>query len=375
MDELIEHFSALEDPRCPGKVSHPLLDILVVTVCAVIAGADGWEDVALYGRSKLTWLRQFLSLPHGIPSHDTFRRVFMLIDPEAFEACFLAWVSSLSEPVEREVMAIDGKTLRRSFDRRRGQSPLHLVSAWATEQSLALAQHAVESKSNEITAIPALLDALALENTLVTLDAMGAQKSIALQICERGADYLLVLKANQGKTYTTVREHFDEHCFRRGASGRPLFDAFDDSHGRTVRRRVFVSREPALLETLSDWPGLRTVLATESIRSLNGSTKVEAETRYFLSSDVGNPQRLAQAIRRHWSIENRLHWILDVTFGEDQSRVRDERAARNLALLRKIAINLLNGAQSGKGTLRAKRKKAAWNDTYMMQVLSNAFVR
>jgi predicted transposase YbfD/YdcC len=193
VEKLVEHFSTLEDPRCAGKVDHRLIDILVIAVCAVIACAESWDDIALYGRNKLSWLQSFLTLANGIPSHDTFRRVFMLIDPDAFEACFTAWAQSFAEPFEREVVAIDGKTLRRSFDRGRAQGPLHLVSAWASEQGLALGQREVDGKSNEITAIPALLETLSLKNSIVTLDAMGCQKTIASRILERGADYLLVL--------------------------------------------------------------------------------------------------------------------------------------------------------------------------------------
>src|SRR5512143_2634414 len=267
VERLVEHFSALEDPRCAGKVAHRLIDILVIAVCAVIACAESWDDIALYGRSKLSWLRTFLSLANGIPSHDTFRRVFMLIDPDAFE---------------REVVAIDGKTLRRSFDRGRAQGPLHLVSAWASEQGLVLGQRAVDGKSNEITAIPALLQTLALKNSIVTLDAMGCQRKIAGQILERGADYLLALKANHENAFTAVQAYCEQHCFVRGARSKQVCDTFDDSHGRLVRRRVFVCPEAAGLEALGDWSGLRTVLAVESIRSVNDSNKVEAEIRYFL---------------------------------------------------------------------------------------------
>ena len=245
IEKLIEHLSELDDPRCPGKVEHRLIDILVIAICAVIACAESWEDIALYGRSKLDWLRQFLALPNGIPSHDTFRRGFMLIDPNAFEACFTAWVRGITTRGEQEVVAIDGKTVRRSFDRGREQSPLHLVSAWASEQGLVLGQRRVDDKSNEITAIPELLDVLTLEHTLVTLDAMGCQKAIAQRILERQADYLLVLKANHGNAYEAVQSHFDSHCFEHDADLRPVVDAFDDSLGRLVRRRVFsVPRPP-----------------------------------------------------------------------------------------------------------------------------------
>jgi predicted transposase YbfD/YdcC len=371
IETLVQHFGAVEDPRCRGKVLHRLVDILVIAICAVIACAESWDDIALYGRSKLTWLKTFLELPNGIPSHDTFRRVFMLIDPDAFEAGFTAWTGSLVAGFEREVVAIDGKTLRRSFDHGREQAPLHLVSAWASEQGLVLGQRCVDGKSNEITAIPALLDQLTLQNSIVTLDAMGCQTAIAEKILARGGDYLLTLKGNHPLAHTAVVEHFDQHCFGRDASARADCDAFDDTHGRLVRRRVFASTDAAVLEALSGWPGLRTVLAVESIRSLNSApTKVESEIRYFLSSCPDSPAVLGQAVRTHWAVENALHWVLDVTFREDDSRVRDQRAARNFAVLRKIALNLVSRDHSAKVSVRAKRKKAAWNDRYMLQLLA-----
>jgi predicted transposase YbfD/YdcC len=370
IENLAQYFGAIEDPRCSGKVGHRLLDILVIAVCAVVACAESWCDIALYGRSKLAWLKTFLELANGIPSHDTFRRVFMLIDPDAFEAGFTAWTGSLVAGFEREVVAIDGKTLRRSFDHGREQSPLHLVSAWASEQGLVLGQRCVDGKSNEITAIPALLDQLALQNSIVTLDAMGCQTVIAERILARGGDYLLTLKGNHPLAHTAVVEHFDQHCFGRDASARADCDAFDDTHGRLVRRRVFASTDAAALEALSSWPGLHTVLAVEAIRSVNGVPKVESEIRYFLSSCRDDPAILGQAIRSHWAIENALHWVLDVTFREDDSRVRDQRAARNFAVLRKIALNLVGRDRSAKASVRAKRKKAAWNDRYMLQLLT-----
>ncbi len=307
----------IEDPRCSGKVEHRLIDILVIAVCAVIACAESWDDIALYGRSKLVWLRTFLELPNGIPSHDTFRRVFMLIDPEAFEAGFATWVGALTTGFEREVVAIDGKTIRRSFDHGREQSPLHVVSAWASEQGLVLGQRCVDGKSNEITAVPELLDQLVLENSIVTLDAMGkagrrfrqarpdgmarrgCQTAIAEKILARGGDYLLTLKGNHPLAYAAVVEHFDQHCFRRGAPGRADCDAFDDTHGRLVRRRVFASTEAAALDALSGWPSLRSVLAIESIRSVNSApTKVESEIRYLLTSCPDDPAILGEAGQR-----------------------------------------------------------------------------
>ena len=371
VEKLGQYLVAIEDPRCSGKVEHRLVEVLVIAVCAVIACAESWDDIALYGRSKLAWLRTFLDLPNGIPSHDTFRRVFMLIDPDAFEAGFTAWVGSLADRFEREVVAIDGKTIRRSFDHGRDQSPLHVVSAWASEQGLVLGQRCVDGKSNEITAVPELLDQLALQNSIVTLDAMGCQTAIAEKILARGGDYLLTLKGNHPLAHAAVVEHFDQQCFRRGATSRADCDAFDGTHGRLVRRRVFASTDAAALEALSGWPGLRTVLAVESIRSVNSTpSKVESEIRYFLSSCPDSPAVLGQAIRSHWAIENSLHWVLDVTFREDDSRVRDRTAARNLALLRKIALNIVGRDKTTKASVRARRKKAAWNDAYMLKLLT-----
>jgi predicted transposase YbfD/YdcC len=363
-------FDGLVDPRATRRCDHQLIDILVIAAIAVIACAESWEDIELYGRSKLAWLKTFLALPNGIPSHDTFRRVFMLIDPDAFEGCFVRWAQSLTGKVEREVVAIDGKTIRRSGSRRHDHGPLHLVSAWASDQGLVLGQREVDGKSNEITAIPELLDTLHLDGAIVTLDAMGCQKDIAARIRAKGADYLLALKANHGRAFEAAQEHFECTCFNRGAGGRPALDAFDDSHGRLVRRRVFVSSAVGDLEPLHEWPDLRTLLAIETIRSVNDTGKTEAEIRYFLTSCSDDPAVLAQAVRRHWSIENSLHWVLDVIFREDDSRVRHRTAGRNLALLRKIALNLVAADRSRQTSLRGRRKKAAWNDDYMLQIIT-----
>jgi predicted transposase YbfD/YdcC len=295
----------------------------------------------------------------------------MLLDPDAFEACFAAWAQSLAVGLEREVVAVDGKTVRRSGSRRHEHGPLHLVSAWASGRGLALGQREVDGKSNEIAAIPELLDVLRLDGCIVTLDAMGCQKGIAARIRAKGADYLLVLKANHGRAFEAVREHFGRTCFGRGSGGRPVFDAFDEGHGRLVRRRVFAGPAAKELEPLSGWPELTTVLAVETIRGVTGTGKVEAEIRYFLTSCGDEPAVLVRAIRRHWSVENALHWVLDVTFREDDCRVRDRTAARNFALLRKIALNLVARDRSGRTSLRGRRKRAAWNDDHMFQIIAN----
>jgi predicted transposase YbfD/YdcC len=362
-------FAGLADPRQTSRCDHRLVDILAIAVCAVIACAESWEDIQLYGQSKRAWLETFLELPNGIPSHDTFRRVFMLLDPDAFEACFARWAQSLAGTVEREVVALDGKALRRSGSRRHERGPLHLVSAWASERGLALGQRAVDGGSNEIAAIPGLLDTLHLDGCIVTLDAMGCQKGIAERIRAKGADYLLVLKANHGRAFGAVREHFERACFGRGSGGRPAFDAFEESHGRLVRRRVFLDPAACGLGALGGWPDLGAVLAVETIRGVTGTGKVEAEIRYFLTSCGDDPAVLVRAIRRHWSVENGLHWVLDVTFREDDSRVRDRTAARNLALLRKIALNLIAKDRGSRASLRGRRKRAAWDDDYMLQLI------
>ncbi len=331
----------------------------------------GEEDIELYGRSKQAWLETFLALPNGIPSHDTFRRVFMLIDPDAFEICFTRWAQSLAGEVEREVVAVDGKTVRRSGRRRHDHGPLHLVSAWASGQGLALGQRAVDGKSNEIVAIPELLETLHLEGCIVTLDAMGCQRTIAERIRAKGADYLLVLKANHGRAFGAVREHFEQTCFGQGTGGRPAFDALDEGHGRLVRRRVFVAPAIADLEPLRGWPDLSAVLALETIRGVNSTSQVETEIRYFLTSCSDHPAVLARAIRQHWGVENALQWVLDVTFREDDSRVRDRTAARNFALVRKIALNLVARDKGTQTSLRGRRKKAAWDNNYMLQIIAH----
>ena len=372
LEALIDKFAQIEDPRCDWRVEHKLLDILVIAVCAVIGEAESFEDIALYGRCKRDWLGRFLELPGGIPSHDTFRRVLMLIDPERFERCFLDWVRSVFRPdagAPRQI-AIDGKTVRRSFDRQNGRSPLHLVSAFAVEHGLVLAQRATDAKRGELTVLPDLLDGLDLRGCLVSLDALACRPEIAAQITARGGDYLLALKGNQKKAHAEVKRWFEANAFSLGGSLRPCFDAFDESHGRLVRRRVFACTELEPLAALQRWPGLTTVLAVENIRSINGSGKVTAEIRYYLSSSKLPPTQLATAIRSHWAIENGLHWVLDVGFNEDTSRVRERTAARNLALLRKIALNFARANTTLKASLKGKRKSAAWDNDFMATLIA-----
>jgi predicted transposase YbfD/YdcC len=372
LDALIKELAAIEDPRCEWKVEHRLLDVLVIAVCAVLGEAESFEDIALYGRCKEAWLRGFLALPNGIPSHDTFRRVLMLVDPDAFERSFLGWVRAVFRPEEgvpRQV-AIDGKTVRRSFDRKHGRSPLHLVSAYATEGGIVLAQRATETKGGELAVLPDLLDGLDLSGCLVSLDALACHPAIAGHIAGRGGDYLLALKGNRKRAHAEVRDWFATNAFALGASLRPFSDAFDDGHGRLVRRRVFACPDIGLFATLKNWPGLRAVLAVETIRGTPGRGKVTAEIRHYLSSAELPPEALAAAIRNHWRIENGLHWVLDVGFREDASRVRERNAARNLGLLRKIALNLARADTTLKASLKGKRKYAGWDDAFMATLMA-----
>ena len=371
-ETLIAAFETVEDPRCAWKVEHRLLDILVIAVCAVPGEAESFEDIALYGRCKREWLEGFLALPNGIPSHDTFRRVLMLVDPDAFERRFLGWVRAVFRPGEdgpRQV-AIDGKTVRRSFDLRKGRSPLHLVSAYATEGGIVLAQRATETKGGELAVLPELLDGLDLEGCLISLDALACQPAIAERIVAGGGDYLLALKGNRKKAHAEVKAWFAANAFALGASLRPCFDAFDDGHGRLVRRRVFACTDLAPFAALQDWPGLATVVAVETIRGTPGRGKAKAEIRHYLSSAELPPEALAAAIRNHWRVENGLHWVLDVGFREDASRVRERNAARNLALLRKIALNLARADTTLKASLKGKRKYAGWDDVFMATLIA-----
>jgi predicted transposase YbfD/YdcC len=372
LETLIAAFETIEDPRCEWKVEHRLLDILVIAVCAVLGEAESFEDIALYGRCKRQWLEGFLALPNGIPSHDTFRRVLMLVDPDSFERSFLDWVRAVFRPEEggpRQV-AIDGKTVRRSFDREKGRSPLHLVSAYATEGGIVLAQRATETKGGELAVLPDLLDGLDLAGCLVSLDALACQPGIAERVVGRGGDYLLALKGNRRKAHAEVKAWFATNAFALGAPLRPCFDAFDDGHGRLVRRRVFACADLAPFAALADWPGLATVVAVETVRGIPGRGKVAAEIRYYLSSARLPPERLAAAIRNHWRVENGLHWVLDVVFREDASRVRERNAARNLALLRKIALNLARADSTLKASLKGKRKYAGWDDAFMATLIA-----
>lgn len=369
---LVASFATLPDPRCAGRTRHRLLNLLVIAVCAVVAGAETWVDIADYGRMKHTWLATFLDLPHGSASHDTFRRVFSLLDPQVLEQCFRQWMATTAPPLSREVVAIDGKTVRRSFDRGRAQGPLHVVSAFATAQGLSLGQVGVLGKGQELAAIPVLISGLQLADTIVTVDALGCQRAIARQLLAQQADYIFALKGNQGRYYRAVKTYCQVSCVDRWAAYPADYDAFDRRHGRWVRRRAWVLPLGDEVAALQTWPGLRAIIAVETIRQVQHQPGTHVEWRYYLTSCPDAPAVLIQAIRRHWAIENSLHWVLDVVFREDEARSRDRVATRSFAVLRKLAFNLLQQGKHQPGSLRARRRNAGWNDNYMTQLLTCA---
>jgi len=371
----VAHFADLPDPRTGRNCQHLLLEILVIAFCAVLCGADGWEDMERFGIAKQEWLQAHLglTLPSGIPSEDTFRRVFSRLDPEAFGRCFRQWTDTFRSQVANEVIAVDGKTLRHSFDTASQQNPLHLVSAWAVRSRLVLGQVAVDAKSNEITAVPELLALLDVRGCIVTADAMSCQKAIAKQIIEQGGDYVLALKDNH--------PHLCEDaalCLARLEAtpwpSRPVQKArqSDFGHGRAEERRCLcvplAPEDQQWQDMQAQWPGLRSLVKVERRRKQAG--KEEQEVAYFLSSLPGDAARLARIIRQHWQIENRLHWVLDVVLDEDACRIRKDHAPHNFAVLRHMALNQLRQEKS-KGSVKGKLKRAGWDNDFLLQVLKS----
>jgi predicted transposase YbfD/YdcC len=363
------HFQGLQDPRRHTlNQRHKFIDILVIAICGAICGANDWVAVATFGKAKEDWLRTFLELPHGIPSHDTFTDVFTKLSPEQFQQCFISWVSSLVTLFPGEVVAIDGKTLRHSYDAQDSRAAIHMVSAWASQNSLVLGQLKTDAKSNEITAIPQLLDALELAGCLVTIDAMGCQKKIAAKIVEKGADYLLALKENHPTLYEAVTGYFTSATAQEEFNTALDFAETEDrNHGRIECRRCWVTSDIAWLDQRVLWKDLQTLVMIESERHVNG--KMSIEHRYYLSSATGTASTFLNATRQHWSIENSLHWVLDVAFREDDIRIRKGYGAENFAILRHIALNLLKQEQTTTVGVQNKRLKAGWDHTYLEKVL------
>ena len=365
-----EHFSDLKDPRVDRTKLHKLIDIITITICAVTSGADTWEDIELYGSTKYRWLKKFLELPNGIPSHDTFARVFARLEPEQLQQCFLKWIQSISQITFGEIVAIDGKTLRHSYDKSKSKPAIHMVSAWATANRLVLGQVKVDEKSNEITAIPKLLKVLSLKGCIVTIDAMGCQKEIVKQIVAQDADYVITLKKNQGNLYSRVENLFTKYSSSRFSCTQTDYYQSESDHGRENRRYYqMLTNLPEELDPEGDWTKLNSIGLVDYLREEKDG-KTSFERRYYISSLTNNAELLAKAIRKHWGIENQLHWVLDVQFNEDDSRIRKDNAPENLAIIRQIALNLLKQEKTAKNGVKNKRKRAGWDNDYLLKVLA-----
>lgn len=371
MEGLQSRFSELEDPRVAASCKHLLIDIVAITILAVASGGDDWTDLETFSRLRHDWLKTFLALPGGIPSHDTFRRVLGLLDPQQFSVCLFQWTQALHEATGGKLIAIDGKTLRRSLAKKSGKAALHLVTAWSSENGLTLGQVACEEKSNEITAIPELLKLLSLKGCTVTIDAMGCQKEIAEDIRQQGGHYVLALKGNQSGLYDDMHALFEQglNTDFEGLT-QETCQTTEKGHGRLEERTCQVIEIPKEHPQRRVWRDLRTLAIVTSCRTKDG---VEAwETRLYVSSHGPRAKPLARAIRKHWSIENSQHWTLDVMFGEDARRQQERRGAANLAAVRRLAVSLLRQEQTLKRGAKCKRMACALDPNYLLRVLHNA---
>lgn len=367
---LLRAFADLKDPRMNRTKRHSLGDILAVAICAIICGADGWTQVAKFGRCKLKWFRTFLELPNGIPSHDTFGRVFAALDPRAFEECFLKWIAAVATASAGRLIAIDGKTIRRSLDTANGKAAIHMVSAWCQANHMVLGQLATDAKSNEITAIPELLQLLDVQGAVVTIDAAGCQKKIAATIIEQGGDYLLQLKGNQGGLHDETAMLFDQ-CLRDDCHGIAYSTTatVDKGHGRIEERRLWATSEVNWFAERGKWKNLRSLIRVRAKRTVGDHTSTEY--RYYISSlPADNASRLLAYIRGHWGIENTLHWSLDINFREDDRRIRQGHAAENFARMARIALNLLKAEKTNDGGIKTKRLCCGWDHDYLLKVLT-----
>ena len=370
LSSIVKHFESLPDPRHHRNRRHLLVDVITIAVCGVIVGCSGPTAIEQWAKAKEDWLKQFLTLANGIPSRDCIRRVLIAIKPEAFQSCFESWIARLvAEHVETgSIIAIDGKTMRRSHDQHNGLGPLHLVSAWSSEQGLSLGQVATEEKSNEITAIPELIDRIDVQGAIVTIDAMGCQKEIAKKIVNAKGDYVLAVKDNQPKLHEAIKELFsDERQDDLLKMPTRECQTSDKSHGRKDERCYVLAKLPRNFPLKDQWPGIKAVgMAVRVTEKRDGTTN--GDVRYFICSRYLRGKRFAQAVRGHWGIENSLHWVLDVTFDEDQSRTRERRMADNLSWLRRFAISLLKRHPS-KHSIKGKSRIAGWNNDFLMEVL------
>ena len=363
----LDYFNDLPDPRQQGKVVYPLGEVLLLCLLAVLAGAETFADIARFGEKKLSLLRRFLPFRDGTPAHDHLGDIFAVLDAETFQRCFVSWVASLTgAPVD--VIAIDGKTSRRSYQKKGAKEAIHMVSAFASRQRLVLGQTKVAEKSNEIIAIPKLLGMLAIEGAIVTIDAMGCQRDIAQKIIDKKADYILALKGNQG----TLREDVELFASEQKAKGFSdttisAQETIDGDHGRIETRRTTVVHDVAWLQEQHDWPGLKGLIMVESLREIG--TREERETRYYLTSSASRAERLAPLVRGHWAIENSLHWIMDMTFHDDQCRIRTDNAPENFVALKHMAVNIARRAK-GRDSLRLRLKTAAWDDNYLASLIA-----
>jgi predicted transposase YbfD/YdcC len=372
LETIEEHFGRVKDPRKDRTKEHKLIDIIAIALCGIICGAEGWVDIQNFGNRKLAWLKTFLELPNGIPSHDTFGRVFSMIDGQEFQLAFYEWVQAVNEIVHGQIVNIDGKCLRGSGDAPLGKRAIYMVSAWAEANHLVLGQRKVDEKSNEITAIPELLKMLALSGRIVTIDAMGTQTEIAQTIRDAQADYFLSVKENQGHLYEDLSMLFgvDRDLNFKYAS-LDHAKVTNKSHGRIETRECWSTSDLGYLKLIrgyQNWAGLKSIAMVISTRIIDGAET--QQVRYYISSLPSNAERLLQVCRRHWAIENELHWILDVALNEDHSRVRKDHAPENFAVLRHMALNLLKQEKTAKGGIHAKQLQAAWNEDYLLQVLS-----
>ena len=364
MKKPIEFFTDLKDPRIDRCKDHLLADIIFVTVAAVICGAETWNDIENYGKTKEDWLRKYLKLPNGIPSHDTFNRLFTLLDPKELESSFLKWVKSIAKITKGEVVSIDGKTIRGSKDKE-GKSFVHMVSAWANTNKLVLGQVKVDDKSNEITAIPKLLQVLELNGCIVTIDAMGTQTNIADKIIEKGADYILSVKGNQGLLQKGVLDTI------RFEKPDEQHQAKDFGHGRIETRTCSVYSKLSHIENPGRWKRLRTIVKIEATRIIKSTGKEEKEERLYITSLEPDAKKIEAAVRSHWGVENELHWILDVSFGEDKSQKKNVNAVENFSIINRIALNLVKHEKTKKRSVKGKRLDAGWDNDYLLKILAN----